>query len=415
MPKKSAALISTDREVHGAKAPQTGRAEYRVAGSAGLVLRVTPDGRRSWVVWLKPHKAGKWRKFTLGTYPLITLARARQDALRLRTAVIDGRDPFETQAAGRRQLTLRELSETFIKRHARPKKRSWAEDERMLKYDVWPRLGDCRADLVTKTDIVLLLDAIHDRGAPIQSNRTLSLVRKVFAWAIAEDYLQTSNPAAGIPQRALENVRRRTLADIELRTLWSALDGRGFEGVTADALRLQLLLGARIREITGMARSELLLTSGRPLWILPAARSKGNLEVARPLPPLAMTIVERRLSASSSVFVFASPTNATQPINSQAPTRAIHRAAARGVVPANFTPHDLRRTARTYWAKLGVMPEIARKLLGHSPPRSDVDASVYNQHDFLDAMNEALTAWERYLLNVVRCPALLRAGGGAAA
>jgi len=82
MPKKSAALISTDREVHGAKAPQTGRAEYRVAGSAGLVLRVTPDGRRSWVVWLKPHKAGKWRKFTLGTYPLITLARARQDALR---------------------------------------------------------------------------------------------------------------------------------------------------------------------------------------------------------------------------------------------------------------------------------------------------------------------------------------------
>jgi hypothetical protein len=85
-----------------------------------------------------------------------------------------------------------------------PKKRSWAEDERKLKRDVNPELGDVRADLVTKADVVRLLDAIHDRGAPILANRVLSLLRKVFNWAIAESYLAGLNPTQGIPMRAKE-------------------------------------------------------------------------------------------------------------------------------------------------------------------------------------------------------------------
>src|SRR4029453_10038375 len=111
MPKKSKALISTEREVYAAKVPDTGRAEYRVVGSPGLVLRVTPDGRRSWMVWLKPTKTNKWRKYTLGAYPQIMLARARQDALRLRTAIIDGHDPFETRSVSRGRPSVRELGE----------------------------------------------------------------------------------------------------------------------------------------------------------------------------------------------------------------------------------------------------------------------------------------------------------------
>lgn len=441
VPKKSRALISTDREVYAAKAPETGRAEYRIAGSPGLVLRVTPEGRRSWVVWLKAKKVNKWRKFTLGAYPQITLARARQDALRLRTAIIDGQDPFETRSAGHARPTVRELGEAFVKRHSKPKKRSWAEDERMLKSYVWPRLGDYRADLVTKADVVLLLDGIYDRGAPIQSNRVLSLVRKMFGWGIAEGYLQTTNPASGIPMRALENVRRRVLDANELRLFWHVLDGPGFEDVTADALRLVLLLGARISEVTGMARSELALEQAVPLWTLPAARAKGNCDVPRPLAGLALVIVRRRLAAAgNSPFAFASPVNNLQPIFSEAPMRALRRCGeagrilalpqkrtARGravaLTPAEraafwtehgFRAHDLRRTARTWWAKLGVMPEIARKLLGHVPPKSDVDAAVYNQHAFIDEMCEALAKWEHALLAIVTRAASAAAIGVAA-
>ena len=83
--------------------------------------------------------------------------------MRLRRATLDGENPFEKRAAGRSILSLRALGDTFIVRYAKPKKRSWAEDERKLKVDVYPILGDVRADLVTKLDIVRLLDGIHDR------------------------------------------------------------------------------------------------------------------------------------------------------------------------------------------------------------------------------------------------------------
>jgi integrase len=337
---------------------------------------------------------------------------------------------------------VRELGETFIKRHGKVKKRSWAEDERMLEFDVFSALGDYRSDLVTKADIVRLLDAIHDRGAPIQANRTLALLRKLFAWGISEGYLQTLNPAAGIAMRAKETARKRVLDEDELRLFWRALGGPGFDSVTADALRLEFLLGARIREVTGMVRSELALEQPIPVWTLPAARAKGNRDVPRPLAGMALEIVRRRLAAAgTSPFVFASPVNNLQPIISQAPARAVRRAGeagrilplperrnARGqtvaLTPAEravfwsaqgFTAHDLRRSARTYWAKLGIMPEIARKLLGHVPPKADVDAAVYNQHAFIDEMSEALATWEARLLSIVDRPASLHAAVGAAA
>src|SRR5262249_9363052 len=162
-------------------------------------------------------------------------------------------------------------------------------------------------------------------------------------------------------------------------------------------------------------------------WVLPAARAKGNRDVPRPLAGLALEIVRRRLAAAGNgPFVFASPANGMQPIISQAPTRALRRAGEAGrVLPLpektiaagravalkaseraalwserGFRAHDLRRSARTYWAKLGIMPEIARKLLGHVPPKSDVDAAVYNQHAFIDEMCEALAKWERALLAI---------------
>ena len=66
-----------------------------------------------------------------------------------------------------------------------------------------------------------------------------------------------------------------------------------------------------------------------------------------------------------------------------------------------FTPHDLRRTCRTNLAKLGVPETVAKKILGHKPPRSDVTAAVYDQHDYLPEMLDALELWQRHLLAIV--------------
>lgn len=403
MPKKSRALISTDREVAGAKkpTPKGARTEYRIAGSPNLVLRVSSEGSRSWVYWIKRPKTSRWQKYTIGSYPAVSLAFARQEAVRLKRLVIEGTDPIGERLRVRHALTVKVLGERYITRHARPKKRSWEEDERKLKREVYPQIGNLIAEQVAKSELVALLDGIRDRGAPIQANRVLALIRKLFNWAVAEGYLQSS-PALGIPVRSIERVRTRILDGAELRSFWIGLDA--FDDVTADVLRMQLLLGARVREVTGMAKSELALHAAIPTWTLPKARAKGSRDVVRPLPPASLAIVRRRLSASveTNPNVFASAVDrANAAITARAPSRAVQRAAARKLVPRGFTPHDLRRTCRTGLAALGISEIVAKKILGHSPPRSDVTASVYDQHTYISEMMDALQRWEAHVMKIV--------------
>jgi hypothetical protein len=148
-------------------------------------------------------------------------------------------------------------------RHTYSKKRSAFEDERKLRRDILPGLGHHRASVIMKPDIVRLLDRIVDRGAGIAANRTLALVRKLCNWAIGEGYVST-NLATGIAILAKEETRARVLADVVIAAFWRALDAIGVEAVAADASWQQLLLAARIREITGMTRHELDLNATAP-------------------------------------------------------------------------------------------------------------------------------------------------------
>ena len=177
---------------------------------------------------------------TLGGFPAVSLDRARQEVKPLDLVLIDGENPFKSE----RSMTVAVLAIEYMKRHALPKKRSADQDRRKCKADVSPALGNHLATEVSKADIVRLLDTITDRGAPIGASRTLALMRKLYNWAIAEGYV-VSNPAAGIPRRAKEESRSRVLSDQEIKDFWAALDGPGFDNVTAVVLRLQLLLGAR--------------------------------------------------------------------------------------------------------------------------------------------------------------------------
>jgi integrase len=346
MARRAGRLLKNDREVKAAKPPAPKPftrgnrktydvAEYRIEGAANLILRVAPDSRRRWLFRFKRVKTGKWSKIPIGDYPAYGLGDARKEAIRLQRMVIDGLDPIDERDGNGEVPTLKALGAEYIQRWAKPKKRSWAEDGRQLARNVYPTLGDYRADLVTRDDVRKLLDAIEDRGAPIAANRTLALVRKVYNWAIANGRLPERhiNPAAKMQMRGSEEARERTLSDGELRELWVALDGHGFDDITADALRLQLVLGARIAEICGMTRGELALQGGRLIWTVPKTRAKKNADIVRPLTPLAIAIIRNRLNAADSQYVFASPFIDDAPLGPQVPTRAIERASSKGLVP----------------------------------------------------------------------------------
>jgi integrase len=226
-----------------------------------------------------------------------------------------------------------------LKRHAYQKKRSAHEDARKIGKDLLPVLGRCEASKVTRGDIVALVNRIADRGAGIAANRTLSLIRKIFNWAIAEGLLE-NNPALRIPMRAKEIPRDRILDDEELARFWIALDGIGFDRVTADVLRLQLLTGARIREIAEMHSGEVYLERPDPQWRLPPARSKSGQDIVRPLAPFALSIVTRRFQSDRYLFCCR---QSDKPITTHAITRAVSRAATSSLIPAGFTRTAIRR------------------------------------------------------------------------
>src|SRR5262245_50549497 len=128
----------TQHLVDRVAAPATGQHFLRDARVLGLALRVTSNGVKSWV-W-EGRVRGRVRRITLGPHPARSLAAARDEALATAAAVAKGKDPAAARARERTELTFGALAELYVERHAKPRKRSAGQDERMLR-DVLGRPG----------------------------------------------------------------------------------------------------------------------------------------------------------------------------------------------------------------------------------------------------------------------------------
>jgi len=149
--------------------------------------------------------------------------------------------------------------------------------------------------------VIALLDVIVARGAKVKANRVLSLLSKVFNFAIERSIVE-SNPAQGVPRRIRERPRERCLNDSEIRSLWQTLNEFPSEKI-ADAYRLMLLTAQRVGEVLRMAWAEIDFESG--WWTLPAERSKTNQIHRIPLTGTALAILNRRKDAAGdSLYVF---------------------------------------------------------------------------------------------------------------
>ena len=359
MPKKlTARFIETIK-------PRAKRAEYRDAHTRGLLLRVTPNGVKSWSVLYTRHSDGKKRRCTIGGYPDFSLEEARAEAQTLLARIARGDDPAGDKQQRKGAFTFSELARMWVERHGKPNKgaRSLYDDELMLKREILPAIGAMKADEVAKRDVIRIIDAVAERGARYRSNRVLALTRSIFRWGCAEDLVQF-DPTQGIRPRTVERPRDRVLSDNEIRIFWNALEDAPMSQAVATMLRLALMTGKRIGEIAGAAKAELDLSNANPVWTLPGGRTK-NRQVSRvPLPPLSVQLLEDAIAASGdSPYVFPSPTG-DGPITAHAATRAISRARPM-LGLENFRVHDLRRTVATSMASLGINPHTISLVLDH--------------------------------------------------
>jgi len=418
--KRLAKSLSTDRGAASAKpGPAGARIDYVVKGERGLRLRVTGDKAgnvtRIWSLLYTRKSDSKKCRLTLGEYPVLSLAEACRLAGRHRSDARDGKDPAGERREAKQALTFETLAERWLERHAKIKKRSWQEDERMLRSNLLPALGAMKAEAITKSDVLRVIHGIMDRGASYQANRNLALVRTVFNWGLDHDLI-TVNPALRIPMPAEEVQRTRVLSGDEIRRVWSNLKSFPVTRPVQIALALALVTGARIDEVAASRKSEFDLAER--LWTIPGGRplprknkpeggTKNKLDHLLPLSGLAVGLLEQAFVLSpSSEWTFPSPRGAgSHPIGEKAASRAWGR--ARGAIGLNDVHvHDFRRTYGTIAGSLGYNDFEVGICLNHKTARGKV-TSIYNRFEYLPEKRQLVTDVETYMVDIIeaRAPA----------
>ncbi len=204
------------------KPPPAGSVDFFDDATPGLSLRVTANDVRTWTVFYRDKNA-RQEQLTLGRYPAVALADARELARDPQLKVAKGGDPVADKRAARDVLTFGELAQQYIENHAKPNKRSWAEDQRQLDSSLTPKWGNRPAAELTAEDLLALLNAKVRAGAPVAANRLRALVSRVYTFGAEQRLLPPSaNPVIGVKKPTKETSRERVLTDDEIRRLWEA-------------------------------------------------------------------------------------------------------------------------------------------------------------------------------------------------
>jgi integrase len=406
MPKRALTAAALDR----LKPPESGQVEHFDAGFPGLGFRISYGGGRSWIYMYRAN--GKQRRLTLGTYPALGLAEAREAWRTARTAIDRGEDPAAAKAEARRREpdTVRSIGEAFIVKYAKPRNRTADEVARMFALHLYPALGHRRIETVTRRDILDLLDGIEAKASGARANRVLANVRRLFSWAVERGILEAS-PVANIRAPGQEAARDRILTDDELRAFLRACDRMGEP--FGPLFRLLLLTGQRREEVAAAPWAE--LDVGAAIWHLPAARTKNKRATDVPLAEQTVRILEGLMRRSPLVFPAQfSRDGHTDPRALSGFGRAKERldglvleelrkaAEERGDDPGEVTLppwrlHDLRRSAASGMARLGVAVHVVEALLNHKSGTISGVAAVYNRHHYAAEKRAAAQSWANYV------------------
>ncbi len=381
--------------------PGMNRVDYWDASLPGFVLRITPDGTKTFSVMYRI--AGRRRRFTLGSYPVLGLADARDAARDALEFVRHGIDPAEekkrqeeAELARRVEgFTFEALTNRFLGEHV-TKLRSEYEVKRSFDEYLLPQFGKTKARELKRAQIRDYLDNMA-RTRPVMANRCLAYIRKMYNWGLSKDLVEY-NPCAGIPRPGKEHERDRVLTEDEIKAIWKALGKE--KPVMASTFRLRLLTAQRGGEVHTMRWQDI----DGEWWTIPAEFAKNGLSHRVPLSPQAMRVMDqvrkiteeqdRRAERTQSDRVFPNPKNRAEHIYEVQKLAQRVRKASK----IDFRAHDFRRTAASMMAGMGIPRLVVSKILNHVEPGV---TKVYDRYSYDKEKQEALNAWGQRLSRIV--------------
>ncbi len=376
------------------------------ADGDGLTFTLSAKGTAAWV--LRYRFGGKGRELTIGRYPDITLAKARELAAEARVQIQQGRDVArEKQKATIERAaakTLRELAADYMdKVFPRLAANTIKQRRHHIEDVILPKLGSLPAREVTTADVVSLVEAVSKKSIHV-AELVFTAVSEIFKHGLAR-HVVTANPCAGISVSAIcgkpEPKRQRLkLTEDELRVILPALPSIGPEN--ALAVKIQLATCVRLGELAKAEWAH--VDFDRAEWFVPDQNSKTGRGFTIPLPPAVVGwFRELQPFACGSRFVLpARQVRRTRNhggevhFEQRAMNAMLHKLCIKlGDKVRRFTPHDLRSTARSHLAALGVNILVAERCLNHSLGGL---IAIYDQHDYMTERRAALELWTDFIL-----------------
>ncbi len=364
--------------------PDKGRVYYYDDRTASLCLCITHTALRTFYSYKKVD--GRPQRIRLGRFPETTIDHARTAVAEMLGEVAKGRDPAAERRARRTVPTLAELWihwEQYAADHKKPS--SQAEDKRQ--YDKFlAKWSARRLSDISNADVAKLHRTIGEASGRYQANRVLALIKAMFNQARTPAFgWKGENPATGV-RKFKEQSRERWLDGDELRAFFTALEAEPNE-VFRDFFMLAILTGARRSNLQEMAWVDVRLDIG--VWRIP--ETKGGIPVLVPLPPPAISVLERRSkTCGKSLWVFPSHGKHGHITEPKTAWRRICDAAGL----QDIRLHDLRRCVGSWMANSGSSLQVIGALLGH---KNESTTKIYSKLT-LDPVREGLaTATEKML------------------
>ncbi|EMD1679037.1 tyrosine-type recombinase/integrase [Klebsiella variicola] len=374
--------------------------DFTLHDGDGLFLLVKTTGKKLWRFRYQRPNSGSRTNLSLGSYPALTLATARQIRDQHLTTLAQGMDPQQQQelASEQRQIELDSIFSTVAANWFQIKSKSVTEDYakdiwRSLDKDVFPAIGSIPVQEIKARTIVEALEPIKARGALETVRRLVQRVNEIMIYAVNTGLID-ANPASGVGM-AFEKPKKQnmpTLRPEELPKLMRSLVMSNLSVPTRCLIEWQLLTLVRPSEASGAKWAEIDLNA--KLWIIPAERMKAKREHIVPLSQQALDILEvmKPISAHRE-HVFPSRNDPKQPMNSQTANAALKRIGYGGRLVA----HGLRSIASTAMNEEGFNADVIEAALAHSD-KNEV-RRAYNRSIYLEQRIDLMIWWGSFVKN----------------
>jgi integrase len=354
----------------------------------GFGVKVTPTGKKVYIFKYRDNN-GKQRKITIGSHGKYACNEAKDEAKEIQKSANKGLDIEKDLVIEKRklELTLNELLEIYIERHAKQHKKTWKYNEQYYNRYLRKVFGDRKLSDISQTEVATLHSQIGKKSGHSMANQIVTLLGMLYNKAVEWEYFNNRIPTLYI-KKFKEKSRDRFLQAHELPIFLQAVDEE--EPLFKDFFYILLLTGQRKTNVLEMQWKDISFESSS--WRIPETKNGEPLVV-----PLIESVIEilkgRKEKSKHTKWVFESETSESGRLVD--PKKAWARIRNRSRIE-DLNMHDLRRTMGSYQTILGSSSFIVAKSLGHKSIKS---TEIYARLN-IDPVRESMEKASSAILNI---------------